>query len=70
MFTVKFRRSVAATGPLMADMRLWLDKGRVVPEAFHCRPAPHGVEIEITFGTEDDARRCEEHFEGLSLIDG
>jgi hypothetical protein len=41
-----------------------------VPEAFHCRPAPHGVEIEITFGREDDASECEEQFECVSLVDG
>jgi hypothetical protein len=68
MFTVRFRQPVAAAGPLMADMRVWLDKRGVVPEAFHCRDARDGVEIEIGFGKENDARDCEDLFEAASFV--
>jgi hypothetical protein len=70
MFTVKFCRPMAATGQLMADIRVWLDKRGIVPEWFHCHPAQRGIEIEISFSKEDDARECEGKFEAVSLVDG
>jgi hypothetical protein len=68
MFTVRLCVPVPAAGPLMADMRVWLDKWRAVPAAFHCREAPVGVAIEIGFDKEDDAEACAEHFHGLMLV--
>jgi hypothetical protein len=67
MFTVKFRAAFATAGTLMADMRVWLDKRRAVPLAFHCHPAPSGVEIEISFKSADDASACEREFEQLAI---
>jgi hypothetical protein len=51
----------------MADMRIWLDKQRVVPTAFHCRAVPSGVQIEVSFGNEDDAIACGEEFVRLPI---
>jgi CheY-like chemotaxis protein len=50
-----FGAAVAVAGSLMTEMRIWLDKRRVVPGAFHCRAVPGGVQIEISFGNENDA---------------
>jgi hypothetical protein len=58
---------LAVAGSLMADMRIWLDKQRVVPAAFHCRAVPSGVQIEVSFGNEDDAIACGEEFAGLPI---
>jgi hypothetical protein len=38
-----------------------------VPEWFHCHPAQRGIEIEISFSKEDDARECEGKFEAVSF---
>jgi hypothetical protein len=68
MFSVRLCVLMSAAGPLMGDMRVWLDKQRTVPAAFHCRDASAGVEIEISFDKEEDAEACAEHFHGLVLV--
>jgi hypothetical protein len=70
MFTVRFRLPLAEVGPLMGDLRVWLDRRAVVPAGFHCNDVPGGVQIEISFRQEGDARQCEEQFEEASLVDG
>ncbi len=58
---------VATAGTLMADMRIWLDKRGIVPLAFHCHPATDGVQIEVTFRSDDDATACEREFKELAV---
>ena len=68
MFTVRLCVPMSAAGPLMGNMRVWLDKQRAVPAAFHCREASAGVEIEISFDKADDAEACAAHFHGPVLV--
>jgi hypothetical protein len=68
MFSVRVRLPLAELGPLMGDMRVWLDKRAVVPAAFHCHDAPGGMEIEISFDKESDARDCGEQFGDVPLV--
>lgn len=68
MFTVRLCVPVPAAGSLMGDMRVWLDRWRAVPAAFHCHEASGGVAIEIGFAKESDAEACAEQFHGLMLV--
>jgi hypothetical protein len=68
MSTVKFRATIETAGTLMADMRVWLDRRSAVPLAFHCHPAPGGVEIEVTFRSADVATACEREFDQLLIV--
>jgi hypothetical protein len=68
MFTVRFCVPMLAVGPLMGEMRVWLDRRHMVPAAFHCRQAAVGVQIDISFDKEDDAEACGEKFQGLILV--
>jgi hypothetical protein len=70
MFTVTFRVPVADVGPLMGEMRVWLDRRSLVPASFHCRDRSNGVEIEISFDKQADATACAIEFEGLPLAVG
>ena len=67
MFMVKFSLPLAEVGPLMGAMRVWLDKRRIVPTAFHCRDTGGRVEVEVGFERRDDATACAAEFEGVSL---
>jgi hypothetical protein len=51
----------------MGEMRVWLDRRRVVPMAFHCDDMVSHVAIEITFREQADAAACAKEFEGLQL---
>jgi hypothetical protein len=68
MFTVTFRVPLNHAGQLMGAMRVWLDRRRVVPTAFHCDDKNNGVEIEITFRKQADATACAAEFEGLQAV--
>ncbi len=67
VFKVTSRAPVAEAGRLMGDMRMWLDKRRVVPVAFHCNDRNNGVEIEISFDKQDDATAFAEEFSGVTV---
>jgi hypothetical protein len=66
MVTVTFRVPVMDAGRLMGEMRVWLDRRRVVPTAFHCDDMD-GCVIEITFRKQADAAACAKEFEGVQL---
>ncbi len=70
MFTVRLFASVAAAGPLMGEMRVWIDKEHAHATTVHFNEAIDGVEIEISFDKEHDAAACAEHFDGLLLVIG
>jgi outer membrane lipoprotein-sorting protein len=70
MFTVTFRVPVMDAGRLMGEMRVWLDRRRVVPTAFHCDDKNGGVEIQITFRKQADATACAKEFEGVAVNEG
>jgi hypothetical protein len=57
---------VVDAGRLMGEMRVWLDRRRVVPTAFRCGDMDGRVEIQITFRTQTDAAACATEFEGFN----
>ena len=67
VFRVTSSAPVAEAGRLMADMRMWLDKRRVIPVAFHCHDRKNGVEIEISFDKQDDAAAFAQQFENAAV---
>jgi hypothetical protein len=67
MFTATFHVPLMDAGQLMGEMRVWLDRRRVVPMAFHCDDMVSHVAIEITFREQADAAACAKEFEGLQL---
>jgi hypothetical protein len=70
MFTVRLCVPLTAAGPLLGDMRAWLDRERALAAAVHFHEAPAGVEIEISFDEEHHAQACAEYFHGLLLVTG
>ena len=67
VFRVTSRAPVAEAGRLMGEMRVWLDKRRVIPVAFHCHDRKSAVEIEISFAKETDANAFAQEFEGVAV---
>ena len=59
---------VAEAGRLMGDMRVWLDKRRVVPVAFHCHDKNSSVEIEISFDKENVAAAFAKEFAAVAVV--
>ncbi len=68
VYTVTSCAPVAEASRLMGDMRIWLDRRRVVPVAFHCHDRKNGVEIEISFDKHDDATAFAEEFSGVAVV--
>ena len=70
VFKVTSHAPVTEAGRLMGDMRMWLDKRRVIPVAFHCNDSRSAVEIEVGFAKEVDAKAFAHEFAVALAGDG
>lgn len=65
--TVEIRLVGSDLARAMSDMRVWLDRQRVVPHAFRQSTCPGGLALHIDFNKEDDADGFAARFHGRVL---